>query len=238
MASSNANLINPLLDMARGRLSGKRVIALVSGKGGVGKTTLSAIISLALARSGRSVSLFDLDIHGVSAYTIFGINEVHEVSKLGIEPIRASNVYLFSIAGIVGKEPIVLPGENKWGVLLSFVANANIRSEYVVFDMPPGMSDELLLLRTLTPFKPIVVTTPSSLSTDVALRLTKWLDERGSRPHAVIINMANLYRQQVSLGPYPHFTVPWDPGIEDFIGRIAQYDGPVMRAVEGLVATL
>ncbi|MFB6490087.1 MAG: P-loop NTPase [Thermoproteus sp. AZ2] len=228
---------SPLLEAAKGRLRGRRVVAVLSGKGGVGKTTVSALLSLALAKSGRPASLFDLDVHGTSAYAIFGAGRRHEVDKAGIKPLEISGVHLFSLAGLV-EEPVVLPGANKWGVLLGLVANADIRTEYVVFDMPPGMGDELLLLRTLAPFQPLLVTTPSPLSLDVARRLAKWLEERGPRPRAVVVNMSGLYKGRPELGPYAHFEVPWDPSLEEYVGRIGEYRGPAADAVEKLAVEL
>ena len=236
----------PTLELARDRLRDKEVIAVVSGKGGVGKSTISALLALSIANRESTV-LIDLDIHGMSIPKLFGVeNRMHEVGKEGLEPITVnSRLGIISLRGVVGNKYVVLPGERRGGVLLDLFAYTNYgNAKYVIVDMPPGMSDELLVLHRLRDYTPIVVTSPSKQSIGVVEDLLRYLMDSGIRPRAMVINMAFMVCGSETVKPfgdtrwavelarkYSIETVrelPIDPAIEDYVGRIGNYKGKLI----------
>ena len=236
----------PALELARDRLRDREVIVVASGKGGVGKSTISALLALSAANR-ESTILIDLDIHGMSIPRLFGVeNRIHEVSKEGLEPIIINGkLGIISLRGVVGNKYVVLPGERRGGVLLDLFAYTNYGSaKYVVVDMPPGMSDELLVLHRLRDYTPIIVTLPSRQSIGVVEDLLRYLVDSGIRPKAMVINMAFVVCGNEVVKPFGDAMwavdlarkygievvreLPIDPAIEDYVGRISDYKGRLM----------
>ena len=236
----------PTLELARDRLRNREVIAVVSGKGGVGKSTISALLALSIANRESTV-LIDLDIHGMSIPKLFGVeNRMHEVSKEGLEPITVNDrLGIISLRGVVGNKYVVLPGERRGGVLLDLFAYTNYgNAKYVVVDMPPGMSDELFVLHRLRDYTPVIVTSPSKQSIGVIEDLLRYLVDSGIRPRAMVINMAFMVCGSEAVKPFGDTRwavelarkygikvvreLPIDPAIEDYIGRISEYRGKLM----------
>ncbi|AEA13670.1 hypothetical protein TUZN_2215 [Thermoproteus uzoniensis 768-20] len=242
--------MRPLLELAREKLRRRKVIAVMSGKGGVGKSVVAAL--LALARPGSV--LVDLDLEGMSAPKLFGVaGRLHEVGKEGIEPLEAGGVKLFSLGGIVGDRYVVLPGYGQAGAVEALLAFAKIDSDIVVVDMPPGMGEELLALGRAADYLPVVVTTPSKASYKVVRQLVDYLAEAGKRPAALVLNMAYLDCGGSRVYPFgrgdearrlgeavgaPVYEVPVDPSLEDYVGRIHEYRGPVADAVRKVAERL
>mgnify|MGYP001770641237 FL=1 len=243
----------PTLELARDRLRNREVIVIASGKGGVGKSTISALLALGMA--GReSTVLIDLDIHGMSIPKLFGIeNRMHEVSKEGLEPIIINNrLGIISLRGVVGNKYVVLPGERRGGVLLDLFAYTNYgNAKYVIVDMPPGMSDELLILHRLRDYMPIIVTSPSKQSIGVVEDLLRYLMDSGIRPRAMVINMAFMVCGSETVKPFGDTRwavelarkygievvreLPIDTAIEDYVGRISDYKGQLMMELNDLI---
>lgn len=238
--------MNPLLELARRRLAGRNVIAVMSGKGGVGKSVVAALLALALP----DAALVDLDLSGMSIPRLLGVGGRHQVDRDGIRPLAVGDLRVFSLAGVVGEHYVVLPGPSQAGVAESLLAFADLGdARNVVVDMPPGMGEELLTLSRAARFKPVVVTTPSSASLAVVLRLLQYLGDMGLKPRAAVINMARLGEltpfgdpQPARKAVEPHADlvaeVPLDPRLEGYVGRLAEYRGPVYRALEDLARRL
>ncbi|MEZ0247807.1 MAG: P-loop NTPase [Thermoproteus sp.] len=240
--------MRPLLELARARLSGRNVVAVMSGKGGVGKSVVAALLALSKPKS----ALIDLDLFGMSAPRLFGAAGLHKVEKEGIRPFEVGGVKLFSLHGIVGDKFVVLPGASQGGVAEALLAFADLDGvENVVVDMPPGMGEELLTLSRVAQFKPVVVSTPSATALKVAGHLLEYLAEMSTRPPVVVLNMS--YVQCGGSRVYPFgdpkkaadafssktervVELPIDPELEGYVGRIAQYKGPVYAAIKDLVA--
>lgn len=248
----------PTLELARDRLRDRGgVIAVVSGKGGVGKSTVSALTALSIANRDYAV-LIDLDIHGMSVPRLFGIeNKMHDVSREGLEPIMINErLGIISLrGGVIGSKYVVLPGERRGGVLLDLLAYTNYGdSKYVIVDMPPGMSDELLILHRVRNYLPIVVTSPSRQSVGVVEDLVRYLTDSGIRPTAMIINMAFMKCDHEVVKPFGSTDwaielarkygievvkeLPIDPAIEEYIGKINEYSGQLLTELSSMINTV
>ena len=153
----------------------KRVIAVVSGKGGVGKSTVTASLAIAMARKGRKVAVLDADITGPSIPTAFGVHQKATGDDNGIDPaLSAGGVKLMSLNLLTANEtdPVVWRGPVIAGVVTQFwqdVVWGDV--DYMFVDMPPGTGDvPLTVFQSLPVDGIIVVTTPQDL---VSMIVTK-----------------------------------------------------------------
>ncbi len=165
-------------------------IAVMSGKGGVGKSTVAVNLAVALARSGRSVGLLDADVHGPNVPKMLGID--HMVPSMGINgmsPVVASdNLKVISMAFLLEDPdtPVVWRGPMKHSLFQQFLSDVDWGSlDYLIVDLPPGTGDEPLSIAQLLgqPLWAVIVTTPQ----DVAL-----LDSRKSVVFARTLEMKTL----------------------------------------------
>ncbi len=150
----------------------KNIIAVSSGKGGVGKSTVSANLAIALARLGYKVGLLDTDIFGPSMPKMFGVEDArpYGVNKDGrdlIEPIEKYGVKLLSIGFFVNPDTATLwRGGMATSALKQLIADADWGDlDYFVLDTPPGTSDiHLTLLQTLAITGAVIVSTPQKVA--------------------------------------------------------------------------
>jgi ATP-binding protein involved in chromosome partitioning len=146
----------------------KNIIAVVSGKGGVGKSTVAANLSLALAAGGAKVGLMDADIYGPSIHIMFGIRgerpQMRDVNGKGkIVPINRYGIKVMSIGLLVDeKQAVVWRGPMVSSAIRQFVSDVDWGElDYLVIDMPPGTGDiHLTIVQTVPVTGAIVVTTP------------------------------------------------------------------------------
>ncbi len=174
----------------------KNIIAVASGKGGVGKSTTAANLALALARDGAKVGVLDADIYGPSQGILFGIAEGTKPAvkdEKYFVPLTAHGIELMSMAFLVDdKTPMVWRGPMVSGALLQLITQtAWSELDYLVVDMPPGTGDIQLTLAQKVPVAgSIIVTTPQ----DLALLDAKKGIEMFSKVHipvlGVVENMA------------------------------------------------
>lgn len=150
----------------------KNIIGISSGKGGVGKSTVSANLAVALAAKGYKVGLLDADIFGPSIPKMFGVEDepLYMVNKDGrdwIEPVEKYGVKMLSIGFVVDKEKAVLwRGGMASNALKQLISDAWWGDlDYFLIDMPPGTSDiHLTLVQTLPITGVVVVTTPQPVA--------------------------------------------------------------------------
>ena len=151
-------------------LSGvKNIIAVVSGKGGVGKSTVASNLALALSNSGAKVGLMDADIYGPSVHIMFGVRGERPMMKEGeggkglIVPLERYGIKLMSIGLLVDeKQAVVWRGPMVSSAIRQFVSDVDWGElDYLVIDMPPGTGDiHLTIVQTVPVTGVIVVTTP------------------------------------------------------------------------------
>jgi ATP-binding protein involved in chromosome partitioning len=151
----------------------KSIVAVGSGKGGVGKSTVSVNLAVALAQAGASVGLLDADIYGPNIPTLMGINDLPPPRGETLVPAEAHGVKLMSMGFLVGEEEaLVWRGPMIHGALrqlLSDVAWGEL--DYLIVDLPPGTGDAQLSVAQLVPLTGgVIVTTPQLLSVSDARR--------------------------------------------------------------------
>jgi ATP-binding protein involved in chromosome partitioning len=155
---------------AKTLLSGvKNIITVVSGKGGVGKSTVAANLALALAQGGASVGLMDADIYGPSQHIMFGVRGDRPLMKDDgngkglIVPIEKFGIKMMSIGLLVDeKQAVVWRGPMVSSAIRQFVTDVDWGDlDYLIIDMPPGTGDiHLTVVQTIPVTGVIVVTTP------------------------------------------------------------------------------
>lgn len=154
-------------------LSGvKNIIAVVSGKGGVGKSTVSANLALALAEGGATVGLMDADIYGPSVPMMFGVRGERPMMKdVGgkgmIVPLKKYGISLISIGLLVDeKNAVVWRGPMASSAIRQFITDVDWGElDYLIIDMPPGTGDIHLTLMQIVPVTGVViVTTPQNVA--------------------------------------------------------------------------
>ena len=147
----------------------KNIIAVVSGKGGVGKSTISANLALALSKGGAKVGLMDADIYGPSQHIMFGIRGQRpmmrdtEGGKGMIVPIEKFGIKIMSIGLLIDeKQAVIWRGPMVSSAIRQFVSEVDWGElDYLVIDMPPGTGDiHLTMVQTVPVTGVIVVTTP------------------------------------------------------------------------------
>ncbi len=151
----------------------KHKIIVMSGKGGVGKSTVAVNLATALTMSGKKVGLLDADMHGPSIPMMFGLQDSQMIvnDKGKIQPIQtASNVKIISIALLLenSDSPVIWRGPVKMGAIKQFLEEVEWGAlDYLIVDLPPGTGDEPLSVAQLVPSPDgvVIVTTPQ----DVAL---------------------------------------------------------------------
>jgi len=150
----------------------KNIIAVISGKGGVGKSTVAANLALALNASGASVGLMDADIYGPSQHIMFGIRGERPMMKQEgekglIVPIERYGIKVMSIGLLVDeKQAIVWRGPMVSSAIRQFVSDVDWGElDYLIIDMPPGTGDiHLTMVQTVPVTGVIVVTTPQTIA--------------------------------------------------------------------------
>jgi len=149
----------------------KNKLLVMSGKGGVGKSTVAAYLAVGLAKKGFQVGLMDVDLHGPSIPRLLGLKGTigsSLESKKGIPISYLPNMQVMSIESLLGDKDTatIWRGPLKIGVIKQFIADIEwSNSDYLIIDCPPGTGDEPLTIAQVIPdTKAIIVTTPQEIS--------------------------------------------------------------------------
>ncbi len=170
-----------------------KVIAISSGKGGVGKSTVSANVAVALARAGHRVGLMDADIYGPNIPRMMGADAKPEVQGGKIQPLEAHGVKLMSLGLIVERDaPAIWRGPIIMKVIQQFVRDVDWGElDYFLVDLPPGTGDaQLSLAQTVHIRAAIIVTTPQEVAVGDSLRGAKMFERVGVPVLGVVENMS------------------------------------------------
>ena len=156
----------------------KKVIAVVSGKGGVGKSTVTSMLAVAAARAGKRVGVLDADITGPSAPTAFGVTECQGASEEGLYPaLSRGGIQVMSINLLLDNpaDPVVWRGPVIAGAVKQFWTDVIWEDvDYLFVDMPPGTGDvPLTVFQSLPVDGIIIVTSPQDLVSMIVSKAVK-----------------------------------------------------------------
>ena len=156
----------------------KKVIAVVSGKGGVGKSTVTSMLAVAMARQGKRVGVLDADITGPSAPTAFGVTECQGASEDGLYPaLSRGGIQVMSINLLLDNpaDPVVWRGPVIAGAVKQFWTDVIWEDiDYLFVDMPPGTGDvPLTVFQSLPIDGAVIVTTPQDLVSMIVAKAVK-----------------------------------------------------------------
>lgn len=198
----------------------KHIIAVGSGKGGVGKSTIAANLAISLAQDGASVGLLDADIYGPNIPRMLGISGTPQ-AKEGekVKPLTAYGVQVVSIGFFVADgQPLIWRGPMLHSAIQQFLTDFEWGClDYLVVDLPPGTGDvQLSLSQTLPISGAVVVTTPQAVSIDDAFRAVSMFDKLEIPVLGIIENMA--YLRLPDGGQMPVFGEGGGKRLEDLTG--------------------
>ena len=172
-----------------------KIIAVSSGKGGVGKSTVAANIAIALAQAGHRVGLMDADIYGPNIPRMFGVFEKPPVVNSRIQPLTAYGVKLISLGLLVDRDaPVIWRGPIIMKVLTQFLNDVEWGElDFFVVDLPPGTGDaQLSLAQGVRIAGAVIVTTPQEVAVGDALRGAKMFEKVQVPVIGVVENMSGF----------------------------------------------
>ena len=174
----------------------KHVIAVGSGKGGVGKSTVAANIAVSLAKDGASVGLLDADIYGPNIPRMLGITGTPQAEEgAKVKPLTAYGVQVVSIGFFVADgQPLIWRGPMLHSAIQQFLIDFDWGClDYLIVDLPPGTGDvQLSLSQTLPIIGAVIVTTPQAVSIDDAFRAISMFDKLEIPVLGIVENMGYL----------------------------------------------
>jgi ATP-binding protein involved in chromosome partitioning len=177
----------------------KHKLLVMSGKGGVGKSTVAAYLSVGLARKGFQVGLMDVDLHGPSIPRLLGLKgEIVSSPGLnkGIPLSYLPNMQVMSIEALLGDKDTatIWRGPLKIGVIKQFINDiAWSNSDYLIIDCPPGTGDEPLTIAQIIPdTKAVIVTTPQEISLSDVRKSINFCHQVNMQILGLIENMSGL----------------------------------------------
>ena len=173
----------------------RSLIAVGSGKGGVGKTTVSVNLAVALAKLGHKTGLLDADVYGPNVPLMMGLNRPPETNGDRILPLAKYGVRLMSMGFLnPGDRPVVWRGPMLHSVIQQFLRGVDWGDlDYLVIDLPPGTGDvQLSLIQSAPVTGAIVVTTPSDVSLEDARKAISMFHQLNVPVLGVVENMSYL----------------------------------------------
>jgi len=170
-----------------------KIIAVSSGKGGVGKSTVTVNVAVALALCGRHVGLLDADIYGPDIPRMMGASAAPPVENEKIVPLEAHGVKLMSLGFLIERDqPAIWRGPIVMKIINQFLRDVRWgRLDYLLVDMPPGTGDaQLSLVQAAHLAGAVIVTTPQEVAVGDALRGAKMFERVGVPVIGVVENMS------------------------------------------------
>lgn len=219
---------DPRVAVIEKRLKGiSNIIAVSSGKGGVGKSLIASLLAVTLARKGYKVGLFDLDFTSPSTHVILGVEELQPKEEKGVVPPRVHGLKYMSIVYYSGEHATPLRGAEISNALIELFAITRWNKlDFLIIDMPPGISDATLdIIRLVKRIKFLIVTTPSRLAFETVRKLINLLWELNISISGVVENMkmkeSRFIQQQVEdKGMKFWGEIPFDHMLEEAVGDV------------------
>jgi ATP-binding protein involved in chromosome partitioning len=174
----------------------RNIVAVASGKGGVGKTTVSVNLALALAKTGAKVGLLDADIYGPSVPLMMGLKASPEVINNKIQPPEVDGVKVISMGFFYeqSQQAGIYRGPIVSGIVKQFLTDVNWGElDYLIIDLPPGTGDAPLTIAQTIPITGIlIVTTPQDVAMNVAVKAIGMFNKLNVPIIGVVENMSYL----------------------------------------------
>lgn len=212
-----------------------RIIAVSSGKGGVGKSLVATTLALSLAEKGCKVGLFDLDFTSPSTHLIMGVKNVQPKEDKGIVPPVVNGLAYMSLIHFSGDQATPLRGADVSNALIELLAVTQWGTlDFLVIDMPPGIGDAVLdLVRLVKRIEFLIVTTSSRLAFETVKKQVRLLQDLKVPITGVVENMKmdeaeNIEQETGRLGVEFLAGIPFDPMVEEAIGDVAKLRGTVI----------
>jgi|GraSoiStandDraft_57_1057295.scaffolds.fasta_scaffold53550_3 ATP-binding protein involved in chromosome partitioning len=173
----------------------QNIIAIGSGKGGVGKSTIAVNLAISLVKLGHAVGLLDADVYGPNVPLMMGVRATPNAIGQRIQPLEAHGLKLMSMGFLnPGDKPLVWRGPMLNSVIQQFLRNVDWGNlDYLVIDLPPGTGDVQLTLIQTTPLTgAVVVTTPSDVSLEDARKAVHMFEQVREQVLGIVENMSYL----------------------------------------------
>jgi ATP-binding protein involved in chromosome partitioning len=220
-------LIDPRLSVIDKRLGLiKHIIAISSGKGGVGKSMIATTLALILAKKGLKVGLFDLDFTSPSTHLIMGVKNIFPKEEKGIIPPIINNLAYMSLIYYSGELATPLRGVDISNALIELLSVTQWgKLDVLIIDMPPGIGDAILdLIRLVKRIEFLIVTTSSHLAFHTVKKQLNLLQELKVKIIGVVENMKTnktklIQTKTEKLGFKFLGVIPYDERLEDSIGN-------------------
>jgi len=204
----------------------KRIIAVSSGKGGVGKSLVSCALALSLVKKGFRVGLFDLDFTSPSTHVILGVKGAKPKEDMGIVPPIVYDLKYMSLIYYSGELAAPLRGADVSNALIELLAITRWGElDYLVIDMPPGIGDATLdLIRLIKRIEFLIVTTSSVLAFETIKKLVGLLRELKVPVVGLVENMKRdkasvIGEETEGLGVKFLGEIPFDEKLESALGN-------------------
>ncbi len=240
-------MVDPRISVVNERLKNiENIVAVSSGKGGVGKSLVASTLALTLAKKGCKTGLFDLDFTSPSTHLILGVQEMQPKEEKGIIPPEVYGLKYMSIVYYSSNQVTPLRGADVSNALIELLAITRWEKlDFLVIDMPPGIGDATLdLLRLVKNIKFLVITTPSRLAFETVRKLASLLRKLEIPIVGIVENMkmddSKFIQTQVKNLGLPFLgEIPFDNKIEDAIGNVDKLLETVFaKKVESIAAKL
>jgi len=219
------NMLDPRLSVIDERLKPiKNIVAVSSGKGGVGKSLIAATSALILAKKGFKTGLLDLDFTNPSSHVILGAESAYPLEDKGVVPPKISGIEYVSMVFFTGDKPSPLRGQDVTNAFIEVLALTRWSElDFLILDTPPGLGDVILdLLKLIKRLNFLVVTTPSKLSLETVKKLIALLRSLKAPIIGVIENMStgtySVKEEIEKLNTRFLGSIPIDPEIENALG--------------------
>jgi ATP-binding protein involved in chromosome partitioning len=171
----------------------ERVIAVASGKGGVGKSTVTSNLAAAMSKMGKKVAVLDADVYGFSIPRILGLGGTPTIIDESIVPLRKENIQVISMGFFVEEDaPVIWRGPLLHKAINQFLTDVLWdKSDFLLLDLPPGTGDvTLTIAQSLPNAELLVVTTPQPVASHTAGRVAKLAEKTKLTVLGVVENMA------------------------------------------------
>jgi len=203
----------------------KQTIAVSGGKGGIGKSVTSTVLSLVLADAGYKTGLLDLDFCGASTQTILGAKNTFPKEENGAVPITINGVKFMSITCFTQETATPMRGTDITNAITELLAITLWGDlDFLVIDMPPGLGDTLLDTINLMKSNFLVMTTPSKTTVEIAKKHIEVLRQSNAQIIGVLENMSRgeptASRELAEKFDIPFIgQINFDPKLEDAVGN-------------------